>query len=130
METGGLIGLILGMITASIGLYVGRKQAEKKRALDELHEHVWQKARSVSWYITTATIYILLFLVLIGITISAIKVLSILLIVHLFSWAVAGSYVQLQLASASDADAQIYKFLISFFVLLGIGFIIISLIVI
>lgn len=126
MQVGGLIGLIFGIIFGLLGWYFGRKEAKKQRALDEVNDHIWQKSRSISWYVTLVTIYILLLFTLVGLTISSIKALSIILVVHLFSWGAVGAYLSNKMYSESKADNQLYKFLLGFFVLLGLTFIIVT----
>lgn len=130
MHIGALNGLLFGIIFALGCVYIGKKAALKNRNDDEVSQHIWQKARSTSWYVTTVTIYILLILVLLGVAIPVFKVLSILLLVHLFSWAIIGSYLSGYYFKESKADAQVYKFLIGFFLVLSVTFIIVMLFII
>ncbi len=90
MQVGGLVGFVLGIVVGLSCLYLGKRKLKRNRGDDEMYRHVWQKTRSISWYATTVAIYALLFLVLIGVDISTVEALSILLIVHLFSWAIVG----------------------------------------
>lgn len=126
MNLGSLLGLTFGIIFGLAGWFFGNKQAKKQRGDDEVAKHIWQKARSISWYVTLVVLYIFLFLVLFGVTISATKVLSILILVHLFSWAIVGVYLSSYYYNESKADRQIYKFLIAMFLILGIIFIFIT----
>lgn len=123
MEVGGLIGLVFGGIASIIGLIVGRRQAKKERALDEVNDYIWQKARSISWYASLITIYMLLFLALIGLMTSLIKALSILLIVHLFTWGTVGAYLSTKLFGEEKADRQLHYFTLILFIVLGFTFI-------
>lgn len=127
IQLGGLIGLISGIIFGAAGWYFGRKEAEKSRGLDELYKHIWQKARSISWYATLVTIYILLLFALFGYMTTVVKSLSILLVVHLFSWATSGAYLTMTMYAHSKADRQIHFILIIFFITLGVGFIVTTL---
>jgi hypothetical protein len=72
-----------GLICGTLGWWFGRQKARKNRGLDELYEHIWQKARSFSWYITLATIYVLFSLVGFGIELNSAMVLGILLFAHM-----------------------------------------------
>lgn len=126
MEIGGLIGLTMGVGFGLLGIFFGRRTAKKKRELDEVYEHIWQKARSLSWYVTLVSIYLLLLLALLGFMISIVKAMSIILFIHLFSWGGIGSYLSMKIYSESEADNQLYKFLLSFFLILGTVFIVIT----
>lgn len=86
----GLIGLYGGMICGILGWWFGRKKAKKNRGLDELYEHIWQKARSYSWYVTLVAIYILFSLILFGFDMNVAMVLGVIMLVHLSSWAIIG----------------------------------------
>ena len=84
------VGLFGGMALGLLGWYIGRAAARRNPGLDEMHEYIWRKARSVSWYVTLGAIYVLLILALFRIEIGLVPALAILLLVHLVSWAVAG----------------------------------------
>src|SRR5690606_16406902 len=90
MQVGGLVGFVLGIVVGLSCLYLGKRKLKRNRGDDEMYRHVWQNARSISGYATTVAIYALLFRVWIGVDISTVEALSILLIVHLFSWAIVG----------------------------------------
>lgn len=83
MQLGGMLGLYGGMIMGLVGWWFGRKKARENRGLDEVHQHIWQKARSHSWYITLASIYFLFSLVIAGVEMSPAMILGILLLAHL-----------------------------------------------
>ena len=90
MQLGGMLGLYGGMIMGLAGWWFGRKKARENRGLDEVYQHIWQKTRSFSWYITLTAIYLLFSLVLAGVEMSPAMILGILLLVHLGSWGVFG----------------------------------------
>lgn len=89
-QIGGLIGLYGGALFGLLGWYIGRKKAKKQRGLDELHDHIWQKTRSYSWYITLFAIYILFSLHVFGVPLSVVAVLGVLLFIHLGGWGIIG----------------------------------------
>jgi len=127
MQVGGLVGFVLGIVVGLSCLYLGKRKLKRNRGDDEMYRHVWQKTRSISWYATTVAIYALLFLVLIGVDISTVEALSILLIVHLFSWAIVGIHLSsYYYYNESEADAQIFKFVIGMFAVLGAAFIMLT----
>lgn len=95
-QIAGFLGLIGGMIIGILGWYFGRRKARNNRALDELYNHIWQKAKSYSWYVTLAVIYILFSLLLFGIEMSLPMTLGILLMAHLMSWAVVGTLLSIK----------------------------------
>ncbi|MGV3465023.1 MAG: hypothetical protein ACO1OT_07005, partial [Heyndrickxia sp.] len=79
MEIGGLIGLYGGLLMGGFGWWYGRKKAMKNRGIDELHHHIWEKARSYSWYFTIATIYVLFSMYAFGVPLKTPLVLGVLL---------------------------------------------------
>ncbi|QSB10073.1 hypothetical protein JTI58_24400 [Lysinibacillus fusiformis] len=87
---GGIFGLYGGMICGILGWWFGRQKAKKNRGLDELYDHIWQKAKSYSWYMTLAAIYIFFSLMVFGIELNIAMVLGILLLVHIGSWGIIG----------------------------------------
>jgi len=91
------VGIYGGLFLGLLGWYFGRAAARKNRGLDEMNAHIWSKARSTSWYFTAAAIYLLMTLELTGIKLNLIPALSILLLVHLASWAIAGAIYSLRL---------------------------------
>lgn len=126
MEIGGLIGLSFGIVFGLIGLIFQRKRAEKRREVDEMHQHIWQKSRSISWYATLLVLYILLVLAMLGWIVSLIKALTLLLIVHSFSLAIAGSYLSSRFYVEEKADRQLQNFSLGLFIILGFVFIILT----
>ncbi len=87
---GGLIGLYGGAAFGILGWWFGRRMAKKNRGLDEIHTHIWQKARSISWYFTLAAIYVLFSLVAFGIELGVAMALGVIMIVHMSSWGITG----------------------------------------
>jgi len=85
-----IIGVYGGLSLALLGWFLGRGAAQKNRGLDEMHDYIWNKARSISWYLTIATIYILMTLYIAGVNLNVMVALSILLFVQLASWAISG----------------------------------------
>ncbi len=53
-----LVGLPLGLLIASIVLFVSWKKGKKARLFDERYTTIHQRARSISWGVTTAAILI------------------------------------------------------------------------
>lgn len=76
VSIGGIIGLYGGMICGIIGWWFGRKKARGNRGLDEVHYHIWQKAKSYSWYVTLGAIYIFFSLLVFGIHVNIAMVLG------------------------------------------------------
>ena len=118
IQIGGMIGLYGGALIGLIGWYVGRNKAKKQRVLDEIHDHIWQKTRSYSWYLTLFTIYILFTLHGFGITMGVAPVLGIIMIVHIASWGIIGSFLTAFMYSEKTFKTN------DFFI--GLGVIIIS----
>lgn len=90
ISIGGMLGLYGGLLFGIFGWWYGRKKSREKRGLDELHVHIWRKARSYSWYVTIVFIYILFSFILFGIHMSSAMVLGLLMLVHIASWAFIG----------------------------------------
>lgn len=81
-----LLGLIGGLVIGSSCLYFGNKLSKKKRGLDERHHMIRMKAKSSSWIITLATVYILFLAVILNVSISIVFVLGTLMLVQIGSW--------------------------------------------
>lgn len=90
ISIGGMIGLYGGMFCGLLGWWFGRKKARENRGLDELYYHIWQRARSYSWYATLGAIYVFFSLVMFGVELSVAMVLGLILITHIGSWAIIG----------------------------------------
>ena len=101
LNIGGMIGLYGGVICGLLGWWFGRKKARKNRGLDELYYHIWQKARSYSWYVTLGTIYVFFSLIMFGIELSTAMVLGIFLLAHLGSWAIIGIILSINMSSTA-----------------------------
>jgi len=119
------VGLFGGIVFALLGLYFGRRAAKKNRGLDELHDHIWQKARSISWYITLVAIYVLLILSILKVEISLIPALGILLLVHMGSWGVTGGFLMAKMAEGDTQESGKMQMLLSMLIgtvfLIGFG---------
>lgn len=87
-----------------------KKKAKKQRGLDEVHDHIWQKARSYSWYAILIAIYFLFFLYFFGLHLNTLAVLSIIILVHLLSWAIIGVYLLLIVYTDGKTDKKTYTF--------------------
>jgi len=99
------LGIYGGLTIGLLGWFFGRQAAAKKRGLDEVYHYIWGKARSTSWYITAAAIYVLMTLELLGIKLNLIPALSILLFVMLSSWAISGAFFSMKLSEPSATSA-------------------------
>ncbi len=99
ISIGGIIGLYGGMTCGILGWWLGRSKAKKNRGLDELHGYIWQKAKSYSWYVTLAAIYIFFTLIVFGIELNAAMVLGSILLVHLGSWGIIGGVLSINMFS-------------------------------
>ncbi|BAQ08668.1 hypothetical protein OXB_0196 [Bacillus sp. OxB-1] len=53
-----LVGLPLGILIASIILFISWRKGKKERRFDERYTRIHEQARSFSWRVTTATILI------------------------------------------------------------------------
>jgi len=116
VQIGGLVGLLGGMICGLAGWYFGRRAAKKERGLDEVHDFIWQKARSYSWYVTLVILYVLFFLYVFGVAISVPVALGILMFVHLFSWAIIGVILSSNLYDEEKGQKHLNTFVISFII--------------
>ena len=116
------VGLFGGIVFALLGLYFGRRAAKKNRGLDELHDHIWQKARSISWYATLVAIYVLLILGIFEIEISLIPAVSLLLLVHVGSWGVSGGFLMARMTEGDVRESGKMQVVLS--MLLGTVFLI------
>lgn len=95
----GILGLYGGMIFGILGWWFGRKKARKNRGLDELYYHIWQKAKSLSWFVTLGTIYVFFSLIVFGIELSTAMVLCVLLLAHIGSWGITGIVLTINMSS-------------------------------
>lgn len=90
VQIGGLIGLYGGAVIGILAWWFGRRMAKQQRGLDELHDHIWQKARSISWFFSLASMYILFTLIMFGMELRAAMVLGVIMLVHFASWGITG----------------------------------------
>jgi len=114
------VGLYGGMVLGFLGWFLGRRAAGKKRGLDEVYYFIWNKARSISWYVTFAAIYIMLMLAISGVQLNIIFTLAILLFIHMGSWAITGAAYSFKM---TQSDAKQPSMMLS--LLIGTTFIII-----
>src|SRR5699024_12364660 len=98
----------------------------KNSADDEVHYYIWKRARSYSWYATLLIIYVLLLLSLLGVLLSTIKVFSVLLIVHLFTWASVGLYLSASMFNEEKADKNVQWVLLALLIVLGTAMLVIT----
>jgi len=105
----GMIGLYGGVIGGLLGWWFGRQKARKNRGLDELYYHIWQKARSYSWYVTLGTLYVFFTLLNFGIELRTAMVLGILLLTHVASWGIIGIMMTINMSSAAPLQPSRVK---------------------
>lgn len=105
----GMIGLYGGVIGGLLGWWFGRQKARKNRGLDELYYHIWQKARSYSWYVTLGALYVFFTLLSFGIELSTAMVLGILLLTHVASWGIIGIILTINMSSAAPLQPSRVK---------------------
>ncbi|WP_107841749.1 hypothetical protein [Metasolibacillus meyeri] len=124
----GAIGLYGGAALAILSWWFSRRIVKKQRGLDELYEHIWQKSRSISWFITLASIYILFSLVIFGVEIGAAMVLAIILTVHLASWGITGMILSINMNMTKPLKPSRVKFGISIVAVSLITFTVLSIV--
>ncbi len=122
----GMIGLYGGVIGGLLGWWFGRQKARKNRGLDELYSHIWQKARSYSWYVTLGALYVFFTLLSFGIELSTAMVLGILLLTHVASWGIIGIMMTINMSSAAPLQPSRVKVGLFVFITSIIVFTIIS----
>jgi len=122
----GMIGLYGGVIGGLLGWWFGRQKARKNRGLDELYYHIWQKARSYSWYVTLGALYVFFTLLNFGIELSTAMVLGILLLTHVASWGIIGIILTINMSSAAPLQPSRVKVGLFVFITSIIVFTIIS----
>ncbi|AUS89026.1 hypothetical protein LBYS11_09185 [Lysinibacillus sp. YS11] len=105
----GMIGLYGGVIGGLLGWWFGRQKARKNRGLDELYYHIWQKARSYSWYVTLGALYVFFTLLSFGIELSTAMVLGILLLTQVASWGIIGIMMTINMSSAAPLQPSRVK---------------------
>lgn len=105
----GMIGLYGGVIGGLLGWWFGRQKARENRGLDELYYHIWQKARSYSWYVTLGALYVFFTLLSFGIELSTAMVLGILLLTHVASWGIIGIILTINMSSAAPLQPSRVK---------------------
>lgn len=93
----GLLGIILGAAGGAFGVWWGRKQAARKRGLDERYQVISTKSQAMAWKITLGSIYVLFLLLAFGVQLSSAAVLGVLLIIHMAGWTFSTIYNNLKL---------------------------------
>jgi len=116
-QIAGFIGLYGGALMGLLGLFIGRVKARKERGLDELHDHIWQKSRSIAWYATLISIYILFSLHLFGFSLTVSSVLGMLMIVHIGTWGIGGAILSFLLYK--EAELKVSDFLVGTLIIIG-----------
>lgn len=91
IQYGALLGLYGGLLCGVLGWYFGRRKGEKNRENDEVRDHVFKTARSISWFATIGTIYIMFTLLGVGIELSIAPTLGILMLVQMASWGISAA---------------------------------------
>lgn len=126
MNIGGLIGL-LSVILSGVGYWFFYKRiAKKKRLYDEVYKSIQHQAFLLSWYITLATVFMILVIVLLGVSLSALKVITIIFIVQLFSFASVMSYKSLRIYAETKGERQLQIASLLLFIVLGTAFLCIT----
>ncbi|WP_417897739.1 hypothetical protein ABN702_15790 [Bacillus haimaensis] len=121
VQIGGLIGLYGGAVMGILAWWFGRRMAKKQRGLDELHDHIWQKARSISWFFTLASIYLLFTFIMFGMELKAPIVLAVIMLVHMASWGIIGVILSINMNMSEPLKPSRVK--------LGISIVAVSLII-
>jgi len=96
-QLGVLLLILLAIIVGLLGIWWGRKQAARKRGLDERYDIISSKSQAVAWKFTLVAIYILFIIIACGVKLSAAPVLGIVLFIHLASWAFSNIYYNIKL---------------------------------
>jgi hypothetical protein len=112
-QLAGAAGLYGGAILGILGWWFGRRMAAKQGGLDELYEHIWQKARSISWFFTLAAIYIFFSLLIFGVELNTAMVLGVILLVHFASWGFTGVILSINMNMSEPLKPSRVKFGIS-----------------
>lgn len=110
VQIGGLVGLYGGAVIGILAWWFGRRMAKKQRGLDELHDHIWQKARSISWFFTLASIYLLFTLIMFGMELRPAIVLAVIMVVHMTSWGFTGMILSINMNMSEPLKPSKVKF--------------------
>ncbi len=110
IQIGGLVGLYGGAVIGILAWWFGRRMAKKQRGLDELHDHIWQKARAISWFFTLASIYLLFTLIMFGMELSPAIVLAVIMVVHMTSWGFTGMILSINMNMSEPLKPSKVKF--------------------
>ncbi|NLP52466.1 hypothetical protein [Bacillus sp. RO1] len=126
VQIGGLVGLYGGAVIGILAWWFGRRMAKKQGGLDELHDHIWQKARSISWFFSLASMYILFTLIMFGMELKAAMVLGVIMLVHFASWGITGVILSINMNMEEPLKPSRVKFGIAIVAVSLLIFIILS----
>ena len=91
IQYGALIGLYGGLLFGVLGWFFGRRKSAKNRGNDEVQDYVFKTARSISWFATIGTIYIMFTLLGVGVELSVAPALGIIMLVQMSSWGISAA---------------------------------------
>lgn len=126
MNLGGLIGLFFGSLVAGVAWLYFRRLAKEKAFEDELYQEIQRRSFTLSWYISFGTVYVMLVISLLGGSLTALKVISIIFLVQIFSFVSVLSYLQLKIFGETKEGQQLSFVVLFMFILLGFGLLIIT----
>lgn len=96
-QIGVLLITLVGVFGGMLGLWWDRKQAARKRGLDERFLIISSRSKAAAWKITLVAIYILFIMIVCGVKLSAAPVLGIVLFIHMGGWALSSMYYNIKL---------------------------------
>lgn len=126
MNLGGLIGLFFGSLVAGVAWLYFRRLAKEKAFEDELYQEIQRRSFTLSWYISFGAVYVMLVISLLGGSLTALKVISIIFLVQIFSFVSVLSYLQLKIFGETKEGQQLSFVVLFMFILLGFGLLIIT----
>lgn len=126
MNLGGLIGLFFGSLVAAVAWLYFRRLAKEKAFEDELYQEIQRRSFTLSWYISFGAVYVMLVISLLGGSLTALKVISIIFLVQIFSFVSVLSYLQLKIFGETKEGQQLSFVVLFMFILLGFGLLIIT----
>ena len=78
-----------GVVCALTAAYLNKRKSAKENDNDEVRIHIFKTARSISWYATIATLYIMFTLYGIGIDLGVPPTVGIIMLVQLGTWGIS-----------------------------------------